>query len=367
MKITQESLLLETATPREIIRWSFDQFPDKNIVVTTSCSLPITIDLIYQEIELYQSVPIIFIDTLHHFPETLETAARLQSHYGIDLRIYRPRGIASREEFAACYGDQLWQQDLDKFHALTRIEPLERALTELNAQIWITGRRRDQSATRQTMPILEKDPRGYLKVNPLANWTYREVWRYVYQHQVPYNPLHDQGYASIGDEPLTTPVRAGESERSGRWREMEKTECGLHLYATSDENSGDSTSSNAASQNQKISGSTNSKSQAVQPILNANQEEKTMSKRVIVLGGDGFCGWPTALYLSNHGYEVAIVDNLSRRNIDNELEASSLTPIQPNIDRCDPSKILCVSKWRDDIEVDSNEDYLRQPIKVGEK
>jgi hypothetical protein len=125
---------------------------------------------------------------------------------------------------------------------------------------------------------------------------------------------------------------------------MEKTECGLHLYGTSDETSGDLTSSNAVSQDQKISGFTNSKSQAVQPILNANQEEKTMSKRVIVLGGDGFCGWPTALYLSNHGYEVAIVENLSRRNIDNELEASSLTPIQPHIDRCDPSKMLCVSK-----------------------
>lgn len=234
IRINQMSQALEAASPQEILSWSLDKFDPDQIVVTTSASLPVTVALLYGEIQPFSSIPAIFIDTLHHFPETLETANQLKEHYGIDLRIYQPRGIKSREEFAKTYGQELWKYDIDRFHFLTKIKPLERALKELKAAVWITGRRRDQSSTRKNLPILEKDPRGYIKINPLANWACRDVWRYIYQHQVPYNPLHDQGYTSIGDEPLTTPTYAGESERSGRWREMGKTECGLHVSSASE-------------------------------------------------------------------------------------------------------------------------------------
>ena len=107
------------------------------------------------------------------------------------------------------------------------MEPLQRALDDLQVQAWITGRRRDQSAARQSLPIFER-VNGRLKVNPLANWTRQDLWAYTEQNGVLYNPLHDQGYTSIGDQPLTTPTAAGEDERAGRWRGTEKTECGIH-------------------------------------------------------------------------------------------------------------------------------------------
>lgn len=95
-------------------------------------------------------------------------------------------------------------------------------------QTWLTGRRRDQAQQRSQLPIFERDAQGRLKVNPLANWTHQTLWKYIIENQVPYNPLYDQGYASIGDEPLTTNIRPGETERSGRWRGTGRTECGIH-------------------------------------------------------------------------------------------------------------------------------------------
>ncbi|HEY9651138.1 MAG TPA: phosphoadenylyl-sulfate reductase, partial [Coleofasciculaceae cyanobacterium] len=110
-----------------------------------------------------------------------------------------------------------------------KIEPLQRSLTELGATAWITGRRRDQAVTRVEMPVLEFDNNGRLKINPLATWTRKDSWKYASEYKVIYNPLHDQGYPSIGDEPLTTPVAQGEDERAGRWRGSNKTECGIHI------------------------------------------------------------------------------------------------------------------------------------------
>jgi phosphoadenosine phosphosulfate reductase len=110
--------------------------------------------------------------------------------------------VESREAFAAKYGEALWDTDIAKFHQITKIEPLQRGLNELGAIAWITGRRRDQANTRADMPIFELDTQERLKINPIANWTRKETWAYVFEHDVIYNPLHDQGYPSIGDEPL---------------------------------------------------------------------------------------------------------------------------------------------------------------------
>ncbi|MCA1993730.1 MAG: phosphoadenylyl-sulfate reductase, partial [Coleofasciculus sp. S288] len=149
--------------------------------------------------------------------------------YNLDLKTYKTPNIDSREAFAAEYGDALWEKDVEKFHNLTKIEPLQRGLAELNAVAWITGRRRDQAVTRANMPIVEIDGKGRLKINPITTWTRKETWAYVHEHGVIYNPLHDQGYPSIGDEPLTTRVGEGEDERAGRWRGSGKTECGIHI------------------------------------------------------------------------------------------------------------------------------------------
>ncbi len=218
----------ETATPQEILRWAIATIPT-GLVQTSAFSIPVTVHMLYEELAPNPPIPILFLDTLHHFPETLATVERAKARYGLDLRVYRAQGVNSREDFAARYGEELWHRDVNQFHYLTKVEPLKRALQEIQVKAWITGRRRDQSSSRRQMPILEWDADHRLKVNPLANWTRKDVWNYVVKHNVIYNPLHDHGYASIGDEPLTTPIRPGEDERAGRWRGSSKTECGIHL------------------------------------------------------------------------------------------------------------------------------------------
>ncbi len=217
----------ETATPQAILRWAIRTFPT-GLAQTSSFSIPVTIHMLYAELSPPVRVPVIFLDTLHHFEETLATAERARQRYDLDLHVYQAAGATTRQGFANRYGDALWQRDIDQFHYLTKVEPLQRALQAVDVQAWVTGRRRDQSTTRQALPILEPDSDGRLKINPLANWTRKELWGYVFQQDVIYNPLHDRGYASIGDEPLTTPVQPGEDERAGRWRGSQKTECGIH-------------------------------------------------------------------------------------------------------------------------------------------
>ena len=214
-----------TATPQEILTWCIQMLPT-GLVQTTSFSLLTVSHMLYKE--LVHPVPVIFLDTLHLFPETLETAKKAKSLYNLDLHTYRVVGANSPESFAAMYGEQLWNTDVEHFYALTKIEPLQRALNDLNAVAWITGRRRDQSDERKSLPVFERDAQGRLKINPLAHWTKKDVWAYIFEQDVLYNPLHDQGYTSIGAQPLTTPTAAGEDERAGRWRGSEKTECGIH-------------------------------------------------------------------------------------------------------------------------------------------
>jgi len=220
----------ESAHPSEILAWCVANFPT-GLVQTSAFNVDdlIITDILYRQLTPTPAVPVIFLNTLHHFPQTLELVAKAKEIYSLNLQVYKIPDLETRAAFAAQYGEALWDADIQKFHHLTKIEPLQRGLKELDAQAWITGRRRDQAATRADMPVLELDVNQRLKVNPLANWTRKQSWKYVVEQGVVYNPLHDQGYASIGDEPITTPVAEGEDERAGRWRGMGKTECGIHL------------------------------------------------------------------------------------------------------------------------------------------
>jgi phosphoadenosine phosphosulfate reductase len=217
-----------TAHPREILAWCVEHILD-GLVQTSAFNIDdlVITDILYRD--LAHPVPVMFLDTLHHFPQTLELVAKAKEVYNLDLRTYKIPNIDSREAFAAQYGEALWDKNIAQFHQLTKVEPLQRGLAELNTVAWITGRRRDQAATRANMPVFEQDGNQRLKVNPLASWTRRESWNYAFKHGVIYNPLHDQGYASIGDEPITTPVAEGEDERAGRWRGTGKLECGIHI------------------------------------------------------------------------------------------------------------------------------------------
>lgn len=218
----------ENATPKDILAWSIENIPTE-LVQTSAFNVD---DMIITHIlysELKHPVPVIFLDTLFHFPQTLELVAKTKAIYNLDLQTYKTPDLDNREAFTAKYGEALWDRDISQFHQITKIEPLQRGLDELNTIAWITGRRRDQAVTRANMPVFELDGKNRLKVNPLTTWTRQKSWVYVAEHGVIYNPLHDQGYPSIGDEPITTKVGEGEDERSGRWRGSNKTECGIHI------------------------------------------------------------------------------------------------------------------------------------------
>lgn len=171
------------------------------------------------------SVHIFYLDTQLLFPETYETLHRLEARYGFHpLRVLPDQDVEAQ---AVTYGPKLWERQPDLCCQLRKVQPLRRALAGQRA--WITGIRREQAPTRAHAPFVTWDDKfGLVKANPLAAWTNQDVWQYVHAHDVPYNPLHDQGFPSIGCWPCTRAVHAGEDPRAGRWSGREKTECGLH-------------------------------------------------------------------------------------------------------------------------------------------
>ena len=212
---------LSEGDPARTIEWAVNTVGVDQIVVATSFG-PAGMVNLHMVSEIAPQVPVVFVDTLYHFDETLELADIARRRYDLDLHVYR--AADSREDFERVYGERLWEHDLEKFHDLTKVKPMERALDGISG--WITGRRRDQSSTRADLPLVEYN--GRMKINPLVGWSREDVWAFIRDNEIPYNRLHDLGYASIGDEPLTTPTLLGEEERAGRWRGQGRLECGLH-------------------------------------------------------------------------------------------------------------------------------------------
>lgn len=197
-----------------------------------------------------------------------------------------------------------------------KLAPLRRVLAGKRA--WIAGLRREHGETRRDLEVSARDEaNGLQKFNPMLDWRAEQVWAYIHDHAVPYNELYDRGYTSIGCAPCTRATSAGEEQRAGRWwweGEDSVKECGIHLDPLT-------------GRFEPVNRAPMSDNQVSDTRRTTNDGGESM--RVLILGGDGFCGWPTALHLSAQGFEVAIVDNLSRRKIDIELEVSSLTPIRP--------------------------------------
>ena len=176
-----------------------------------------------------QMVDLIFFNTLHHFPETLSLLDRIRDRYPlINVHTFQPKGAETEEEFARQHGERLWETNDQLYDWLAKVEPAQRAYRELGVAAVLTGRRKVQGGKRGDIPIIEVDEAGLIKVNPLANWTFDQVQKYIKENDVPYNELLDQGYKSVGDWHSTKPVAAGEDERSGRWKGQQKTECGIH-------------------------------------------------------------------------------------------------------------------------------------------
>jgi phosphoadenosine phosphosulfate reductase len=172
--------------------------------------------------------PVFTLDTDFLFPQTYSLITQAEQRYGIVVE--RLPSLFTPEEQARVYGDRLWASNPDQCCSLRKVEPLRRKLASLGG--WITGIRRDQAPTRAHTRSVEWDEKfGLTKFNPLADWTSEQVWSYIHANQVPYNPLHDQNYPSIGCTHCTRAVKAGDDPRSGRWSDSNKTECGLHIKA----------------------------------------------------------------------------------------------------------------------------------------
>jgi phosphoadenosine phosphosulfate reductase len=203
---------------RAVLSWGLERFHPR---LALACSFQkeetVLLDLL---LELDPNARVFALDTGVLFPETYAVWREIERRYGVAVEVFEGPTLAEQAER---FGDALWEREPDRCCALRKVEPLERALSGLDA--WITGVRRDQSPTRASAREVEWDARhGLWKLNPLAAWSERDVWRYIADRDLPYNPLHDHGYASIGCTHCTRPG-AG---RDGRWQGTQKTECGLH-------------------------------------------------------------------------------------------------------------------------------------------
>lgn len=225
-ELAHHSAALEGQSPAEILRWVFERFAGRRIALSSAfgaegCAL----------IHLVRSVrpdtPIYTIDTNYLFAETVAVREAFRAA-GADIRVVEP--LLSIRAQAERHGPDLFARDPDACCGIRKVEPMRRVLHMLD--VWITAIRRDQAPTRKDTPILgtatRDDGTRVIKVAPLVAWTRKDTWRYIFDHEVPYNPLLDAGYTSIGCEPCTRPPQ-GEAERSGRWSGSDKTECGIHL------------------------------------------------------------------------------------------------------------------------------------------
>jgi phosphoadenosine phosphosulfate reductase len=214
---------LDNASAEEILAWALGRFSPRITVATGFGAEGVA--LIDMALKLDPALDIFFLDTGFLFPETYELRDQIEARYGIKIRAVEPVLTPTLQE--ELHGPSLWAASPDQCCALRKIEPLKRALHGFDA--WVAAIRRDQTAARANAKVVEWDIRWQLvKVNPLANWTSRDVWRYVVRNGLPYNPLHDIGYSSIGCVQCTRAVKAGEDDRAGRWPGHQKTECGLH-------------------------------------------------------------------------------------------------------------------------------------------
>jgi len=209
---------LDALDAREVLAWAVEHHHPR---LAAACSFQkeasVILDLL---LGIEPQARFFTLDTGLLFAETYETWRRVEERYGVKVEVYE--GI-SVEQQAAEYGDALWARDPDACCGLRKVSPLTQALSTVDA--WISGLRRDQSPERAgTRKLAWDEAHDVWKLNPLADWTERDVWRYIVEHDLPYHPLHDQGYPSIGCVHCTMPG----NDRAGRWAGSAKTECGLH-------------------------------------------------------------------------------------------------------------------------------------------
>lgn len=223
-----ETAIGESSPPQELVAWSLEKFADRQMVISTAfgmegCAL----------IDMYgrhgRPLQVVYLDTMFFFPETYALRDRLIERYP-HLEFVNRGTSLTPEQQARLYGDELWKRNPDACCRLRKVDPMHDVMAEVG--VWIAGLRKSQSAKRAGTRVLEWDWKfQLLKLCPLAHWNRRQVWNYVRANDVPYNPLHEQGYPTIGCTHCTQPVagsKIGEYSRDGRWSGTVKKECGLH-------------------------------------------------------------------------------------------------------------------------------------------
>jgi phosphoadenosine phosphosulfate reductase len=222
-EIARENERLEAASPQDILRWVTNRFAPRFTMATAFG--PEGMVLIHMLAEIAPQTPIFNLDTGYQFKETLELREEVKRRYGISVEMKRAE--TSVEEYERQNGGPVYRTNPDQCCFDRKVKVLQQAVVGMHA--WASAIRRDQSPDRAAAPIVGWDKKfNLVKVSPLANWTKQKVWAFITEHDIPYNPLHDQGFTSIGCWPCTRAVLLGEDERAGRWSGFAKTECGLH-------------------------------------------------------------------------------------------------------------------------------------------
>jgi phosphoadenosine phosphosulfate reductase len=221
--LARASRSLEGLEPTEIIAWAVERYAQRLTMATAFG--PEGCLIIHWLATIAPKTFVFNLETGYQFPETLALRDRIARRYGMDVSLERPEATVA--EYEREHGGPLHQSDPNRCCADRKVAVIRRVLTRFDA--WMSGIRRDQSPERATAPIVGWDHKfNVVKISPLANWTKAKVWDAIVREDVPYNPLHDQGYISIGCWPCTRAISFGEDERAGRWSGTAKTECGLH-------------------------------------------------------------------------------------------------------------------------------------------
>lgn len=222
--------LFDSASLAEVLTWTWEKFGRRAAIGTSFQGSGLVI--IDHAVKLGLGFPVFTLDTGLLFPETYELKGRLERHFGITIEAIHPEQTVAEQ--ATDYGPELWKTNPDTCCAMRKVLPLQKKLGSLD--VWITGVRRNQSDTRATTRLLElyefDKLRGQhlLKLNPMAAWSREAIWDHIKREGIPYNPLHDRGYRSIGCWPCTKLTTSSDSERAGRWEGFDKTECGIHTF-----------------------------------------------------------------------------------------------------------------------------------------
>ena len=222
---------LSAASPQDVLRWGVDRFHPRLMMATAfgveGCCI------IHMLAEIQPAVTVINLDTGYQFPETLALRDRIKARYGIEVELIRPEQTVA--EYEDEHGGPLHTHRPDQCCFDRKILPLRRAMARIAPLAWVSAIRKDQTADRGQAAVVQWDPKfNVVKLNPLLNWGKKDVWAFAINNGVPYNPLHDQNYPSIGCWPCTRAVQPGEGDRAGRWAGKVKKECGLHVIEHKD-------------------------------------------------------------------------------------------------------------------------------------